>query len=135
MYVLDCSVAMTWCFDDEASEATDALLDRLATTEAVVPLLWFWEVSSVMTLALRRGRLTRQEVTARLAMLDALPIVGDTESTGRAWRETRLLAESERLTVYDAAYLELAMRRRLPLATLDGDLRAAALRVGATLLL
>jgi len=125
-FVLDCSVTLAWCFGDEASPETDALLDRLRQDGAVVPGLWRWEVGNVLALAVRRGRIDHSEATDRLRLLDALPIMFDTEGPGRAWRETFLLAQMHRVTVYDAAYLELALRTGADLATLDTDLIAAA---------
>jgi predicted nucleic acid-binding protein len=133
-FILDCSIAMAWCFEDEASPAGDALLERLVTGSAVVPPLWYWEVANVLNVAARRGRLTGQDVAARLALLGALAIVADDDATARAWRETLLLAEAETLTVYDAAYLELALRRNLPLASHDRALRSAAARRGVAVL-
>lgn len=129
-FVLDCSVAVAWCFDDEARPETDALLIRARDEGAVVPALWFWEVGNVLVQGVRRGRITPVEAVARLELLSVLPITVDGESAGRAWREARLLAQNERLSLYDAAYLELASRRGGDLATTDGELRAAAGRLG-----
>lgn len=132
--VLDCSVAIAWCFEDEASDAGDTLLERVRDDGALVPALWFWEVANVLTLAARRGRIGSGDVAARLALLTALPIRIDNEGVARAWRETALLAQAEALTVYDAAYLELALRLGAPLATLDAELQQAAVRVGVRVL-
>lgn len=121
---------MTWCFQDEATPQTDKLLDRLRNDGAVVPELWRWEVANVLVMAERRKRLTNSDVVARLGLLDNLPITLDSDGADRAWRDTRMLAEAHALTVYDAAYLELALRLGCDLATLDKDLRAAAKSVG-----
>lgn len=129
-FILDCSVAAAWCFEDEAQPETDALLDRLRTAGAVVPALWYWEVANVLAGAVRRRRLSSADAAARLNVLAALPVQADDEGVARAWRETALIAEAEGLTVYDAAYLELAIRTGGELATLDRDLRAAATRRG-----
>jgi predicted nucleic acid-binding protein len=132
--VLDCSLAMAWCFEDEASAAADAILERVRDDGALVPALWAWEVANVLTLAARRGRIGGGDVAARLALMTALPIRVDDEGVARAWRETALLAQAETLTVYDAAYLELALRLSADLATLDTELRRAAGRVGVRVL-
>lgn len=133
-FVLDCSIAMTWCFDDEAHASTDALLDSLRNDGAFVPALWFWEVANVLNGAMRRGRLSGADVATRLALLSQLPIVIDDEGAARAWREALLLAQAEHLTAYDSAYLELAMRMGIALATKDVELRDAAMRRGVPLL-
>jgi predicted nucleic acid-binding protein len=129
--VLDCSVAIGWCFADEASAAGDALLDRVQADGAVVPPLWHLEVANVLIQAERRSRLGPGGAEERLAMLDFLPIRVDADGQGAFWRRAvALLARAETLTAYDAAYLELATRRRLPLASTDRHLRAAAERHG-----
>lgn len=121
---------MAWCFEDEARPETDALLERLRDDGGLVPALWFWEVGNVLNVAVRRGRLSAGDVAARLSLLGALPIAVDEGGVARAWRETLLLAQAEGLTVYDAAYLELAARQGADLATSDQELRVAALRHG-----
>ncbi len=133
-FVLDCSVAVAWCIDDEAAPATDALLDRARDEGAWVPGLWPLELANVLLQATRRGRLGVAEATARLGLLGKLPIRIDDETASRAWREALALARAEDLTTHDAAYLELALRRGLPLATLDKTLRQAAARNGVGLL-
>lgn len=129
-FVLDCSVAVSWCFEDEAAEKTDALLELARDEGAVVPSLWYLELGNVLLQAERRGRLSAADTTTSLALINKLPIVMDNETSLRALRETLTLARMEQLTSYDAAYLELAMRRGLPLATKDRSLRAAAERIG-----
>lgn len=121
---------MAWCFADEARPETDQLLERVRDDGAIVPGLWYWEVANVLGVALRRSRISEQEAAARLDLLAALPIALDENGVARAWRETRLLAKAEGLTIYDAAYLELAVRLGADLATTDSDLRAAAHRMG-----
>ena len=113
---------------------TDALLERARDEGAVVPGLWPLELGNVLLQAVRQGRLDVAEATARLALLEELPIRIDDETVGRAWRETLTLARTEGLTTYDAAYLELALRRGLPLASRDRELRQAADRNGIALL-
>lgn len=132
--VLDASTALAWCFDDEASPATEALLDQVRTHGAVVPTLWHLELGNVLLAAERRGRTIEGGIVVRLSLFARLPIEIDVETSGRAWRETLVLARAERLTLYDSAYLELALRRGLPLATRDQDLAAAAKRVAVAIL-
>jgi predicted nucleic acid-binding protein len=132
--VLDASIALAWCFDDEASPATEALLDQVRTHGAVVPTLWHLELGNVLLAAERRGRTIEGGIVVRLSLFARLPIEIDVETSGRAWRETLVLARAERLTLYDSAYLELAVRRGLPLATRDQDLAAAAKRVAVAIL-
>jgi predicted nucleic acid-binding protein len=133
-FVLDCSVAVTWCFADEASASTDALLDQMQEQGAVVPQLWHLEIGNVLTQAERRGRITAGDMAARIELLRRLPIITDDETAGRALRDILALARAHRLTTYDASYLELAARRSLPLATRDKELREAVERMGMTLL-
>lgn len=130
--VVDSSIALTWCFEDEASPETDRLFERVRDDGAVVPGLWHLEVANVLLQAERRGRIGRAGVARRLMLISDLPIATDQETTPRAWRETLSLARAEGLTAYDAAYLELAERRGLPLMTRDNDLGAAAKRLGVT---
>jgi len=132
--VVDASVALAWCFEDEASPATDAMLDQVKDEGAIVPSLWHLELGNVLLSAERRGRTIQGGVVARLALMAQLPITIDAETAGRAWREILALARAERLTAYDAAYLELAVRRGLPLATKDEALLGAARRVGVPVL-
>jgi predicted nucleic acid-binding protein len=132
--VLDSSIALTWCFEDEATSETDALFERVRDEGAVVPGLWHLELGNVLLQAEKRGRISATDIAARLDLIAELPISVDQETTVRAWRETLATARGERLTVYDAAYLELAERRRLPLMTLDGGLAAAAFRRGVIVL-
>ncbi len=132
--VPDASVTLTWCFEDEAIVWTDALLGNLrAGDEATVPAHWPVEVANAILIAIRRGRISRDKANRFLGDLRALPIRIDTESNGTAFDKAFKLAEQYNLTVYDAAYLELAIREALPLATLDDDLRQAARAAGVGL--
>jgi predicted nucleic acid-binding protein len=133
-FVLDASIALAWCFADEATPATDALLDRLAEEEAVAPGLWRIEVANALVMAERRGRLSVAGLTRSVGLLQQLAVAIDPEGSERAFRELLDLARSERLTVYDAAYLELALRLGLPLASKDDKLRRAAAGLGLTVL-
>jgi predicted nucleic acid-binding protein len=129
-FVLDCSVAVSWCFEDEAAEETDALLERARDEGAVVPSLWHLELGNVLLQAERRGRIHAADVTTRLALIGDLPILTDGETSLRALREILTLARAETLTTYDAAYLELSIRCGLPLAMKDRSLQVAARRIG-----
>jgi len=133
-FVLDSSVALTWCFEDEASSVCDALLARLSDDGAHAPSLWPLEVLNALAMAQRRGRLAAAAYQDRLSFLESLPITLDEQTAEQAWTATQRLAERHRLTLYDAAYLELAQRLELPLATLDADLRNAASAAGVALL-
>jgi predicted nucleic acid-binding protein len=132
--VIDASLTMTWYFDDETTPVTDALLDRVADAGAVVPTLWRLEVANAFQTALRRKRINTVYRDASLAELALMPITVDADTDTYAWSTTLHLAERFALTIYDAAYLELAQRRRLPLATLDKELRSAAPALGIELL-
>ena len=134
-FVLDCSVAMAWVFPDEASEATDRLRDSLIDDRAFVPSLWPVEVGSVLLTASRRGRIDMSEWPVICASLDALPIEIEPVSTSRVWEDALTLANCYDLSVYDATYLELALRMRLPLATLDQELATAAQAAGVDALI
>ena len=128
--VIDSSAALSWCFEDEASPESDALFERVRDQGAVVPGLWHLEVANVLLQAERRGRITTGAVALRLELIAELPITTDNETTARAWREILALARAEGLTTYDATYLELAIRRGLPLQTRDAALITAAKRTG-----
>ncbi len=133
-FVIDASATLPWCFSDEATTATNALLVRLQTgDEAVVPAHWITEVGNALLMGVRRKRITAQDAYQFLADLEFLPI--RTSATTRRMVRGAVfpIAEQYGLTVYDAAYLELAIREGLPLATLDDDLSKAAKSAGAFL--
>jgi predicted nucleic acid-binding protein len=125
-FVLDASMALAWCFEDEGGSYALEVLDRLATGEAVAPSLWRLEVADALVHAERRGRLTQAESTRFLDLLRQLPIRIEETPLQRAWSDIVSLARSVHLSTYDAVYLDLAMRLGLPLATLDDALRQAA---------
>jgi predicted nucleic acid-binding protein len=133
-FVLDASIALAWCFIDEATSATDALLDQLAEEEAVAPALWRLEVANALAMAERLGRLRIAGLSRSVNLLQQLSVAIDHEGSDRAFRDILDLARSERLTAYDAAYLELALRLGLPLASKDVKLRKAAAGLGLALL-
>lgn len=131
--VLDGSLTLAWYFADEADPYADAVARGLATREAVVPSLWRLEIANALVVGERRKRSTQAQAAAFVARLGRLPIVVDDETDAHAWGETIRLARAHSLSAYDAAYLELAMRRGLPLASLDDPLKAAAAAVGVPL--
>ena len=133
-FVLDSSVALTWCFDDERMVATDALLDRVVESGATAPSLWPLEVLNALAMAERRGRVDAARRQRLGGFLRDLPVTIDVQTASQAWAVTSQLATRFRITMYDAAYLELAQRLGLPLATLDQELRAAGGALGVTLL-
>jgi predicted nucleic acid-binding protein len=132
-FVLDGSVTMVWGFEDEDDEYAEAILDRMPGLQAYVPALWHLEVANALIVGERRGRTTPADAAHFLAILGAFPITVDDETIARAWSDTMHLARAHQLSAYDAAYLELALRRGLPLATLDDRLKAAAAVVGVPL--
>ena len=128
--IIDASVAAGWCFRDEASEAGDNILEQVKKFGAYVPSLWHLEVGNVLRQAERRNRISESVSQRQFQLLLTLPIQVDSETAAQAWAATMLLARQHKLTVYDAAYLELATRRGLPLASKDKELLAAAGRQG-----
>jgi predicted nucleic acid-binding protein len=132
-FVLDASMTLSWAFEAESTPFTVAVLRSLETVQALAPALWAFEVASVLSVAERRGRMNAAAQTAFLERLRSLPIA--IEHRPAAWLAQQILplARTHRIGAYDAAYLELAIRERLPLATLDGDLRRAASAAGVAL--
>jgi len=130
MLVLDASIALAWCFEDERHAGALALLDTIAESRASVPWHWWLEVGNGLISARRRRRLRREPREILLA-LSALPLRVDAQAVMHGSTHSVLaLAEAHGLTTYDAAYLELSLRSRLPLATLDQDLAHAARAAG-----
>ena len=128
--VLDSSVALSWCFAEEATPVTRAALDCIPTAEVIVPSLWYLEVANVLVISERRGRITATEAGEFLQMLGRLPIRVDFLGAQQALATIVDLAGRYGLTAYDAAYLELAIREGAELATLDDRLRGAAAAAG-----
>jgi predicted nucleic acid-binding protein len=125
-FVLDNSVALAWCFHDEQTPPVMGRLDRVTETGATAPSLWPLEAMNGLHVAERRKRIDRGQRERMMGFLRDLPVRLDAEAADRAWTTLSDLAERFQLTLYDAAYLELAQRRQLPLATLDGALARAA---------
>lgn len=131
-FVLDNTVTMAWCFSDEATEFTKTLLNRLSnlTDRAVVPALWLYEVANVVELAVRKRRIPAEKALAFLESLADLPVEVENPGRTQVFVSVRTLASQYQLTAYDAAYLELAIRHKLPIASLDKALSRAALAAG-----
>jgi predicted nucleic acid-binding protein len=126
---------MRWCFQSAAHPYADSILKRLAGGEtAIVPILWFYEASSVLAREQNRGTLTPPKADQFIVELKSLNIIADAQSAERVFSDVHRLALAYRLTSYDAAYLELALRRNLPLTTLDADLIRACSAAGVTVL-
>ena len=132
-FVVDASVALAWCFEDEATPYAESVLDRLQQIEAVVPAIWPLEVANVLLTAERRQRLTEAQTVRLAQLLRGLPITIDTEGLTQALGSTLSIGREYGLSAYDTSYLELAMRQGLSLATQDADLREAAARAGVPL--
>jgi predicted nucleic acid-binding protein len=130
MVVVDASVTISWYLADEIT-TTQSIFQRLRESEAIAPALWWFEIRNALLVNERRGRLDPTQVAAILANLARLPITLDRDPAGDA---VLALARAHNLTFYDAAYLELALRRAVPLATLDRRLAAAARTAAVRLL-
>ena len=125
-FVIDASIALAWCFEDEASSFADSVLSRLEDEEGVAPSIWPLEVANGLRSAERRGRIDEREVPGIVRLLATLPIEVVPTTLEQALGDVLSLARSAGLSTYDAAYLDLALRRGLPLATADEYLSQAA---------
>jgi predicted nucleic acid-binding protein len=133
-FVLDVSATLAWCFENEATPESRALLAMLSTRTPVVPDLWHLELTNALVQAERLKRLTQQETSEFLDVLQDLLFETDTESGRRAYGPVLALARRYGLTTYEATYLDLAMRRGLPLATRDRELSVAATKARVELI-
>lgn len=133
-FVVDASVALAWSLPDEASQEADHILSLVEEHGAVAPVLFKAEVANVLSLAAREKRITPETCEAALAALSDLGVAFDIECLERVWSEVIELADRFRLSIYDALYLEVAMRRGLRLATFDAQLRRAAEQAGIPLM-
>ncbi len=130
-FILDASTTLSWCFEDERAPGGEAALDALGlNAEALAPALWTYEVLNVLTIARRRKQLTQAQSTTFWNELRKLPIEVMSGPSDDTAVEIMALAEQYALSAYDAAYLELALRKSLPLATLDANLNRAARTAG-----
>jgi predicted nucleic acid-binding protein len=129
-FVLDASVSLAWVLPDEISGYADAAIQLLREDEALVPPIWPLEVANGLLMAVRRGRMTEAEATRCADLAVGLPLTVTAAEVETTLRDVRGLAATHQLSVYDASYLDLAMRERIPLCTQDSDLRSAAQRAG-----
>jgi predicted nucleic acid-binding protein len=134
-FVLDGSVALAWFFEDETDAYAETVQDSLATATATVPAIWHLEIANALLVGERRKRTTEAKAVKFLALLGKLPITADDLTAAKAWSDTMQLARAHDLSSYDASYLELALRRGVPLATLDGPLKKALRATGGFLYL
>lgn len=132
-FVLDTSVAASWFFEDEGGEYANSVLENLNEQEAIVPALWPLEVANVLVVAEKRRRCSEAEAVRFIELLENLPITIDEDTAHRALHATYQIAREYGLTAYDAAYLELAMRLGVPLATMDRQLAEAAQKAGVSI--
>ncbi len=132
--VLDAAAALAWCFADGPGAGSDALLERVARDGAVVPAGWHVELADLLLAAEREARMTAAQVSAIVDSVGRLPISIEGAATPRHWSDALHLARQHRLAVHDACYLDLAMRRRLPLATPVVELQRAARDSGVDLI-
>lgn len=132
--ILDCSMAMAWCFADESTPETIGIQDRFAAEAAIVPAHWYLEVANVLATAEKRKRIAPDDASQFVQLLSVLDIQVDEEAPRRAFDHLLPLCRNHGLTSYDAAYLDLVLRRRLPLASLDDALRQAVTSLGMQVL-
>jgi predicted nucleic acid-binding protein len=135
VFVVDASVALAWCFEDEKTNWSEEFLERLRRGDRInVPAHWAAEVANALLMGVRRKRIKPDQPQLLWEELGHLPIDPEPALSAARGKEVLGLGEKHGLTVYDAAYLELAQRYGVPLATLDGDLRKAAQAEGVPLL-
>ena len=118
-FVIDNSIVMAWCFDDESNEFTDSIQARLLNHTAFVPAIWPLEVANMLLVAERKKRLKKNDSNRFIALISALPIIVESTSPFQIFYNTLPLARKYQLSSYDASYLELAIHKKLPIATLD----------------
>ena len=128
--VVDCSVALSWHFEDEASPYAERALDKVVSDGAIVPFHWKAEIANGLLMGIRRNRLTTVDRTQILGEFEQLNLEYDASGLDQVWSGAIQLADVHGLTVYDAIYLELTVRRGLQLATLDRKLETASTALG-----
>jgi predicted nucleic acid-binding protein len=124
---------MSWCFADEVDGYSDAVLDLLPEAEVLVPSIWPLEVANVLLVAERRERINEAQLARLVELLRSLPVIVDGAALDRIMGAVLPLAREHKLSIYDAAHLELAMREGIPLATRDNSLVQASRRCGVPL--
>ncbi|EAM49817.1 type II toxin-antitoxin system VapC family toxin [Crocosphaera watsonii WH 8501] len=127
-FVLDCSISISWVLVDEDDDYANSILDLMTDATAFVPEIWSLEVVNTLLVAERRNRMTIEQSEQAIKLLQSLPIVIDTLTSSQAFQQTLKLGREQSLASYDAAYLELALRKNLPLATNDNRLIEVAKR-------
>jgi len=132
-FVIDNSIVMSWCFEDESNAYADSVLDCLMKTSAVVPSIWPLEVVNVLLVAQRRKRISQSASSQFLSLLNELPVFVEYDRIEKKMKELLALAMTNNLSSYDASYLELAMEKGLSIATLDNKLIKAANRIDVPL--
>ena len=133
-FVVDNSVVMSWCFKDETNSYADAVLDKLSESTAIAPSIWPLEVVNVLLVAERRKRLKQVDSVRFITLLSQLPIVVEDKGSEKVMNDLLALGRTSRLSSYDASYLDLAMRKDCPIATIDKKLMEAAKEVSVTIL-
>jgi predicted nucleic acid-binding protein len=128
--VVDASVALAWCFPDEASDYADSVLLALEHQTVFVPAIWPVEVTNALLVGERRKRIRPTDVRRFVELIKGINIYEDVQPVADAVSNILPLARDYSLSAYDAAYLDVAVRREIPLATLDGDLQKAARLAG-----
>ena len=134
VFVLDASAAMSWAFEDEIDPAADAILSATLEEDISVPPIWPYEIANTLRVAGQRGRVSEPDAAALAERLARLPVVVEPSDVRPVLDRVLPLARVYRLTVYDAAYLDLALRTQRALFTRDDELREAAARAGVQLL-
>lgn len=134
-FVVDNSVVMSWCFKDETNQYADAILDCLSDSTAFVPSIWPLEVVNVLLVAERKKRLSEADSVRFIALLSQLPIIVEHERPERMMKDLLALARSNNLSSYDASYLDLSMRKGIPIATLDTRLITASKKINIPILM
>lgn len=127
-FILDCSVAVAWCFEDETSVYTESVLASLTKVNAIVPKLWYIEIANVLLMAQKRERINDNGIFHFLSLLEKLPIIDD--KTDRTIIDLVMLSQKYQLTSYDGCYLNLCLQYNLPLATMDKKLISALQSAG-----
>lgn len=133
-FIIDNSVVMSWCFKDQANAYGDSILERLIESAAYVPSVWPLEVVNVLLSAERKKYISQADSVRFICLLSELPIYLENESPDKSMKELLGLARAHDLSSYDASYLDLAMKKGLPLATLDEKLRKAAVHTSVLIL-
>ncbi len=134
-FVLDASIALAWCFEDEASPYADAVLESMTRAVALAPGIWPLEITNVLAVAERRKRIDKAGIIHFISLLTQLPIIVTPETPQRVFSDILALAREYDLSTYDASYLDLAMRHGVALATQDAHLERAARKAGVGLYL